>query len=56
MYIDLTPREAVASKKYWPYHFKLSHMAYGYNTCERTNDIDIITDQTHSQMRQLELA
>ena len=56
MYIELTPREAVTSKKHWPYHYKLSHMAYEYNTYERTNNIDIMTDQTHSQMRRLELA
>ena len=52
----LTPREAIASKKCWPYHYKLSHMAYEYNIYERTNNIGIMTDQTHSQMRRLELA
>ena len=57
MYIDLTPREAVASKKYWPYHFKLSHIASHIgHTYERTNNIGIITEQTHSQTRRLELA
>ena len=53
----LTPREAIASKKYWPYKYKLSHMASRIgNTYEMTNNIGIITDQTHSQMRRLELA
>ena len=26
MDFELTPREAIASKKYWPYNYKLSHM------------------------------
>ena len=40
MYIELTPREAVTSKKYWPYHYKLTHMG---NIYKRTNNIGIIT-------------